>query len=350
MVIASRLFVINLRSKSFVKKVSDSHTGMPLNNKKNSIAEDCEESVLRGFAQQKTLKESVSCQGIGLHTGNQVKMTLHPAAANTGIVFVRSDIGEDAYVDASWRNVTETRRATTISNEAGHHVSTIEHLMAGLAGCGIDNILVEINAPEVPVMDGSAEPFVSMIEGAGVILQSVRRKAIVINKTIRVGNRDSFISLNPASTFGVSFEIEFCNSTLASQALDMKLVNGTFKDEIASARTFGFAYEVDALKKAGLALGGSLDNAIVIEDDNVLNQDGLRYHNELVRHKILDCVGDLYLAGAPIIGQVDAVRSGHALNHELLCTLFSNSDTWSISELSAAVVPGIDNQFAEMTH
>ena len=146
--------------------------------------------------------------------------------------------------------MTETRLATTISNEAGYHVSTIEHLMAGLAGCGIDNILVEINAPEVPVMDGSAEPFVSMIEGAGVILQSVRRKAIVINKPIKVGNRDSFISLNPASTFGVSFELEFCNSALASQALDMKLVNGTSKME-ASARTFGFAYEVDALKKQG---------------------------------------------------------------------------------------------------
>lgn len=323
---------------------------MSFSKNKDIQVVECKDSPSCEFVQQKTIMESITCRGIGLHTGDQVTMTLHPAGTNTGIVFVRSDIGEGGYIDASWRNVTKTKLATTISNEAGHHVSTIEHLMAGLAGCGIDNILVEIDAPEVPVMDGSAKPFVTMIESAGIMVQGARRKAIVITEPIKVGNQNSFISLNPAAKFGVSFEIEFCNTTLAKQALDMKLVNGTFKDEIASARTFGFAHEVDALQKAGLALGGSLENAIVIEGNNVLNQDGLRYHNEFVRHKILDCVGDLYLAGAPIIGQVNAVRSGHALNHELLCTLFSNVDSWRFSELSAAVVPGTGTLSVELQH
>jgi len=267
-------------------------------------------------------------------------MTLRPAEANAGINFLRSDIGADGYVPASWKNVTETKLATTISNESGHHITTIEHLMAGLAGCGIDNALIEIDGPEVPAMDGSAQPFVTMIESSGVLFQNVPRKAIIIEKPIKVGTKNSFISLHPASMFGVSFEIEFNNTALAKQSLEMKLVNGTFKDEIASARTFGFAHEVNAMRKAGLARGGSLKNAVVIQGHNILNQGGLRYENEFVRHKILDCVGDLYLAGAPIIGQVHAVRSGHALNHELLCALFSKPDSWCFSQPSGAVVPG----------
>ena len=228
--------------------ISKSRIGMTFNNK-NIRGEDFKAPYPCELVQQKTVRKSITCRGIGLHTGNQVTMTLHPAMVNAGIVFVRTDIGADCYVEASWRNVAETKLATTISNDAGHLVSTIEHLMAGLAGCGIDNILVELDAPEVPVMDGSAKPFVKMIEKAGVMVQPARRKAIVIKEPIRVGGKNSFISLNPASKFGVAFEIEFCNTTLANQALDMKLINGTFKDEIASARTFGFAHEVDKLKK-----------------------------------------------------------------------------------------------------
>ena len=324
----------------------DSITGLPYNDRperpvggKNACS----------LVTQKTLSKPIKCRGIGLHTGRQITMTLRPAEVNAGIKFLRSDIGADCYVPASWKNVTETKLATTISNESGHHITTIEHLMAGFAGCGIDNALIEIDGPEVPAMDGSAQPFVTMIESSGILFQEAPRKAIVIKKPIKVGTKNSFISLMPAPMFGVSFEIEFNNTALAKQSLEMKLVNGTFKDEIASARTFGFAHEVDAMRKAGLARGGSLKNAVVIQDDHVLNQEGLRYENEFVRHKILDCVGDLYLAGAPIIGQVNAVRSGHALNHELLCNLFSKSDSWCFSQLSKAVVPGTGPLLAD-TH
>ncbi|MGA0314381.1 MAG: UDP-3-O-acyl-N-acetylglucosamine deacetylase [Alphaproteobacteria bacterium] len=324
----------------------DSITGLPYNKSPDSPVGEHNACSL---VQQKTLSKPITCQGIGLHTGRKITMTLNPAEANAGINFLRSDIGGDGFVPASWKNVTETKLATTISNESGHHITTIEHLMAGFAGCGIDNALIEIDGPEVPAMDGSAQPFVTMIESSGVLFQDAPRKAILIKKPIKVGTKNSFISLMPASMFGVSFEIEFNNTALAKQSLEMKLVNGTFKDEIASARTFGFAHEVEAMQKVGLARGGSLKNAVVIEGDNVLNQEGLRYENEFVRHKILDCVGDLYLAGAPIIGQVSAVRSGHALNHELLCTLFSRSDSWCFSQLSGAVVPGTGTLSAD-TH
>lgn len=268
-------------------------------------------------------------------------MTLHPADAATGILFQRTDIGGKAgTIAASWQNVVDTRMATTIGNSRGTHIATVEHLMAALAGCGIDNAIVEIDGPEVPVMDGSSAPFVFLVECAGVRVQKAPRRAIKIDKPISVGDDKKFLSVQPSDAFSVSFEIDFDESPMAQQQMSLKLVNGTFKTEIARARTFGFAHEVNALREAGLAQGGSLDNAVVINGNKVLNGDGLRYDDEFVRHKILDCVGDLYLAGAPIIGAVDALRSGHALNNSLLRSLFDNQDAWSYVEMTDALVPG----------
>ncbi|NKB20209.1 MAG: UDP-3-O-acyl-N-acetylglucosamine deacetylase [Alphaproteobacteria bacterium] len=304
---------------------------------------------------QKSLKSSIGCTGIGLHSGKKVTMSLNPAAADTGIVFHRTDLeGDDRVIPARWDFVVDTRMATTIGNQSGACVSTIEHLMAALAGCGIDNAIIEIDGAEVPVMDGSAAPFIFLVECAGMIEQHAPRKAIKIerpvkagdsDKFIKAGDSDKFISATPDDSFSVAFEIDFEDTAVARQQLSMRLVNGTFKTEIARARTFGFVHEVDALRKAGLALGGSLDNAVVISGDTILNGDGLRYDDEFVRHKILDCVGDLYLAGAPIIGQIDALRSGHALNNLFLTSLFSDDASWSYVEMSDASVPGVSHNW-----
>ncbi len=280
-------------------------------------------------------------------------MTLHPADAGAGISFHRTDVAADeADIPASWRNVVDNRLATTLGNKAGTRISTVEHLMAALAGCGIDNAVIDIDGPEVPVMDGSAAPFIFLIECAGVVEQAAPRRAIRIDRPISVGDEKRSISARPDEIFNISFEIDFEHAAVPRQALTMRLVNGTFKTEIARARTFGFADEVDALRKAGLALGGSLDNAVVISDGKVLNSDGLRYSDEFVRHKILDCVGDLYLAGGPIIGRIDALRSGHRLNHRLLNELFADDEAWSWVEMTDMVVPGaafgweLESQFA----
>ena len=299
---------------------------------------------------QKTLKSSIGCTGIGLHSGKKVTMSLNPAAPDTGIVFHRTDFeGDDRIIPARWDFVVDTRMATTIGNQSGACVSTIEHLMAALAGCGIDNAIIEIDGAEVPVMDGSAAPFIFLVECAGMIDQNAPRKAIKIERPIEVGDSDKFVSATPDESFSVAFEIDFEDTAVARQQLSMRLVNGTFKTEIARARTFGFVHEVDALRKAGLALGGSLDNAVVISGDTILNGDGLRYDDEFVRHKILDCVGDLYLAGAPIIGQIDALRSGHALNNQFLVSLFADDSAWSYVEMSSASVPGVSHSWDQET-
>lgn len=297
---------------------------------------------------QKTLKSSIGCTGVGLHSGKKVTMSLNPAKPNTGIVFHRIDLAvEDRIVPARWDYVIDTLMATTIGNKSGACISTVEHLMAALAGCGIDNAIVEVDGAEVPVMDGSAAPFIFLVECAGMIEQNFPRKAIKIERPIEVGNADKFITATSSDTFSVKFEIDFKDTAVARQNLNMRLVNGTFKTEIARARTFGFVHEVDALRKAGLALGGSLDNAVVINGDTILNGDGLRYEDEFVRHKILDCVGDLYLAGAPIIGQIDALRSGHTLNNQFLVSLFSDESSWSYVEMSDAAVPGVAHSWGQ---
>lgn len=277
---------------------------------------------------QKTLKTSIRCTGTALHCGAKVTMTLRPAAPGTGIAFVRTDIPASPPIPADWRHVTETRLCTTVGAD-GMVVSTVEHLMAALSGCEIDNAIIEIDGAEVPVMDGSAEPFVFLIECAGVVEQNVPRRAIRVLKPVAVRDGSRTASLAPADAFCVSFAIDFDSPAIARQECTFRLVNGTFKSEICRARTFGFLDEFDEMIAAGLARGGSLDNAVVVSGDRILNEGGLRYTDEFVRHKVLDSIGDLYLAGAPIIGHFHGHKSGHALNNRLLRALFADAAAWS---------------------
>jgi UDP-3-O-[3-hydroxymyristoyl] N-acetylglucosamine deacetylase len=278
---------------------------------------------------QKTLRGPVGCSGVALHSGVDAKLRLTPAEAGTGIVLRRTDVANGgSHIPVGWENVVSSHLATTVGNDYGITVSTVEHLMAALAGCEIDNVVVEIDGPELPIMDGSAAPFVGLIEQAGVVEQDALRSVIEVLSPVTVGNDEKWLSLVPSDEFSINFEIDFAASRIARQELAITPVNGTFKSDIAMARTFGFAEDVDRMRSAGLARGGSLDNAIVISGNQVLNQGGLRYEDEFVRHKILDCMGDLYLAGAPILGHVHGVRSGHALNHELLRALFERADAW----------------------
>lgn len=278
---------------------------------------------------QRTLKSGISCKGIGLHSGSKVSITLRPAEPNTGIVFRRTDIaGSGAVIPALWDHVGDTRLNTCLSNGQGVTVRTIEHLMAAFAGTGIDNVIVDINGPEVPVMDGSAQPFVFLIECAGIAEQDAPRRALRILDPVSVRVEDKSATLMPDDSFTLHFEIDFASKVVGRQELALDLGDGVFKREIGRARTFGFEHEVMQLRAAGLAKGGSAHNAVVIGQDKVLNEDGLRYPDEFVRHKMLDAIGDLYLAGAPIIGRFHGVRSGHALNNALLRALFSRSDAW----------------------
>lgn len=279
---------------------------------------------------QRTLKDSIQCSGVGLHGGEHVQMTLHPAEADTGIVFRRSDVRNTPNeILARFDYVSDTRMCTTLRNAEGVSVMTVEHLMAALSGCGIDNLIVEINGPEIPVMDGSAEPFVFLIECAGVVEQDTPRAVVQILEPVIVRKGDCVATLEPAEGFSIQFGIDFDNAVIGRQEISLNLTEPSFKAEICRARTFGFLHEVESLREAGLAKGGSLDNAVVLNGDTVMNDGGLRYANEFVRHKVLDCIGDLYLAGGPIIGSFRGEKTGHALNNELLRTLFANMNAWT---------------------
>jgi UDP-3-O-[3-hydroxymyristoyl] N-acetylglucosamine deacetylase len=293
-------------------------------------------------AAQKTLKTPIGCSGVGLHSGARVAMTLKPAAPGSGIVFHRTDLhGEAALVPASWRNVVDTRMCTALGNAHGARVGTVEHLMAALYGCAIDNAIVEIDGPEVPVMDGSAAPFVFLIECAGTVDQAAIRQGIEVCREVSVLEDGCHVSIAPAAGFSVNFEIDFGDNAIARQTCELDLGHGGFKEDLSRARTFGFVQDIDRLQAAGLARGGSLDNAVVISGNRILNDDGLRYDDEFVRHKMLDCVGDLYLAGAPLIGQVTAVRSGHRHNYSLLSALFADPTAYRYVDLTdTALVPG----------
>jgi UDP-3-O-[3-hydroxymyristoyl] N-acetylglucosamine deacetylase len=293
------------------------------------------EMVDSAIAQQKTLKAAIHCRGIGLHSGLRVGMTMHPAAPDSGIVFRRADRG-GAEIAARWANVVDTSLCTTIGNREGVTVGTVEHLMAALAGLAIDNCLVELDGPEVPVMDGSAAPFVFLLECAGLAEQDAPRRAVKVLKPVAVGNAEKAAALRPDSGFGVSFAIDFASGAISRQELSVSLDPDSFKAELSRARTFGFLHEIDQMRAAGLALGGSLDNAVVVAGDRVLNDGGLRYGDEFVRHKMLDAVGDLYLAGGPLLGQFHGVRSGHALNRRLLEALFADDSAWCYTTLAAA--------------
>ncbi len=279
---------------------------------------------------QRTLKNSINCTGVGLHSGSKITLEIHPAPADSGICFRRTDIrGRNAVIPARWDHVIDTRLCSMLGNADGVTVGTVEHLMAALAGCGIDNAVIELNGGEVPIMDGSAAPFVFLIECAGVVEQDAPRRVIKVLKRIEVGFGAGRVSLSPAPVPSFDFEIDFDSAVVARQQMSLRVVNGAFCKELAKARTFGFLHEVEALWAAGLAKGGSLDNAIVVGHDGILNEDGLRYDDEFVRHKVLDAIGDLYLAGAPVHGRFEGVCSGHAANNKLLRAMFADETSWT---------------------
>lgn len=280
--------------------------------------------------QQQTLKGPINCTGIALHSGEKTSMTLCPADADSGIVFKRIDIeGKDALIPAKWDNVVDTRLCSVLGNAEGVTVSTVEHLMSALAGAGIDNCLIEIDGPEVPIMDGSAAPFLFLVECAGITEQKAARKALRVLKTVTIEEHGKAASLAPADDFSLDFQIDFDSDAVGEQSMSIDLRDGAFKKEIARARTFGFMHEVEALRAHGLIKGGSLDNAVVVSGDRVMNEEGLRYDDEFVRHKVLDAVGDLYLAGGPIVGAFNGVCSGHAANNALLRALFADPTAWA---------------------
>ena len=280
---------------------------------------------------QKTLKNSIRCTGIGLHSGKKIYLSLRPAPANTGIVFRRTD-KENALIPAKVQNVVDTRLCSSVANDDGIRVSTVEHLLAAFAGLGVNNAYVDLNGSEVPIMDGSAAPFVFLIQCAGVVQQKAFKRWIRIKKPISVIHEDKQVSFEPCDRFRISFLIDFDHPLLSEQGEDFDITETTFIKEISRARTFGFLKEVEQLRSNGLARGGSLDNAIVMGDFRILNEGGLRYEKEFVRHKIIDAIGDLYLLGHPIIGHFKGVRSGHALNNLLLRKLLVQTHAWEFVE------------------
>ena len=298
---------------------------------------------------QMTLKGPVECTGVALHSGDTVSMTLRPGAVGSGIVFRRTDIAGGSMIPATWDRVTDTRMSTTVGNEEGATVRTVEHLMAALRGCGIDNAVIDITGPEVPIMDGSAAPFVSLIEHAGIVAQARPRRVIRVRKPVVIDEGKRFASLSPGTGFSLDVEIEFDCAAVSRQTISIGLINGNFKKDLARARTFGFLHEVERLRAEGLVQGGSLDNAVVVSGDKILNEDGLCYEDEFVRHKVLDAVGDLYLAGAPIIGRFRGIRSGHAVTNRLLRALFADADAWcyDVPDASAVEAPVVDRVVAE---
>ncbi|WP_119677842.1 UDP-3-O-acyl-N-acetylglucosamine deacetylase [Indioceanicola profundi] len=292
------------------------------------------------MTRQRTLKAPINCTGIGLHSGSRVRMTLRPAPVDTGIVFIRTDLPvERATVPARWDLVSDTRLCTVISNEGKAAVGTVEHLMAALRAAEIDNLYVELDAPEVPIMDGSSAPFVFLIECAGIVAQPASRRVIRVLKDVRVEDGEKLAALSPAPVSSFHVEIDFASNAIRRQQGSLVLSEGAFKSEVSRARTFGFLHEVEAMRQAGLARGGSLDNAVIINGDRVMNEGGLRYADEFVRHKILDAVGDLYMAGHQILGRFQGVRPGHAMNNRLLRALFADATAWRLEDAAWSEEP-----------
>ncbi|MBF0446063.1 MAG: UDP-3-O-acyl-N-acetylglucosamine deacetylase [Magnetococcales bacterium] len=280
---------------------------------------------------QRTLKNTIRCTGIGLHSGRKVYMSIRPASENTGIIFHRTDLN-GALVPANVANISDTRLCSTVANSQGDVVSTVEHLMAAFAGLGVDNAFVDLDGPEVPIMDGSAAPFVFLIQCAGVVEQKLPKKWIRIKKKVTVKDGEKSASFEPLDHFKISFLIDFNHPIISQQGLEMDISETTFIKDVSRARTFGFLKDMEMLRSNGLAKGGSLDNAIVIGDFRILNEGGLRYEQEFVRHKIIDAIGDLYLLGHPVQGHFKGVRSGHALNNALLNSLLAQKDAWEFVE------------------
>lgn len=280
---------------------------------------------------QKTINNSISCNSVGLHSGCNVNIKIHPAPINTGIIFRRTDLefGKNE-IKAEFKNVTTTNLGTSIANEFGASISTIEHLMASIWGCGLDNLIIEIDNIEVPIMDGSSEPFVFLIECAGITPQNENRKVIEILEKIRIVDGDKFIEVEPANEFGIDLNIDFNHPQIKINNLNFNSNLHSFKNDICRARTFCFKHEIEQMHKLGLAKGGSLDNSIVIDHDKILNDGSLRYKDEFIRHKTLDFIGDLFLAGYYIIGHFKGFKVGHTINNKFLHYLFSNPQKWRL--------------------
>jgi len=284
---------------------------------------------------QHTLRETFTVTGLGVHSGAPATLTVRAAPANNGITFIRTDLTDrDNVITARFDSVTDTRLCTVLANKAGATVSTVEHVLSAFAALGVDNAVVEIDGPEIPIMDGSAAPFVKALDRAGLARQKTLRKVIVIKKTISVQDGDKEVILSPADGQYFGFEIAFDNALIGRQKYLHKMKEASYRAEISSARTFGFLHEVEALRKMGLARGGSLDNAIVVDGDKVLNPDGLRFKNEFVRHKVLDAIGDIYLAGFQIIGHYHGVKAGHAMNNKILHALFADPTAYALVTLN----------------
>ncbi|WP_081581799.1 UDP-3-O-acyl-N-acetylglucosamine deacetylase [Pararhodospirillum photometricum] len=293
----------------------------------------------QGTALQRTLKTTIGCTGVGLHSGKPVSLTLRPAAPGTGLVFRRLDLPENAAreLPVSAGKVTDSRLCTTLSNDAGVSLSTIEHLMAALAALAIDNLLIDVDGPELPIMDGSAQPFLFLIDCAGIQAQAAPRRALRVLKPVSVGDGSAQASLMPAERgLTISFEIAFQAAAIGRQSCRFMMTESIFRRHVARARTFGLREDVDRLHAAGLALGGSLENAVVVDGATVLNEDGLRYEEEFVRHKALDAIGDLYMAGLPLIGRYHGTRASHHLNNQLLRTLLADPTAWRLEAVREA--------------
>ncbi len=279
---------------------------------------------------QKTITSKISCSGVGLHCGKKINITLIPAKDNSGIIFRRVDVKDkNNEIAANYLNVSATNLGTVIRNESGVEVSTVEHLMAAIWGCGIDNLLIEIDGGEVPIMDGSSEPFVFLIECAGIVSQKDDRREIEILKKVRYEEDGKFIEVLPAKEFSLNLEVDF--KGVGKQKFSYTAISSSFKTDICCARTFCFKNEIDHMHKLGLARGGSLKNAIVLnEDGSIINEEGLRYKDELVKHKVLDFIGDMYLSGYFIVGHFNAFKPGHTINNQLLRKLFSDESAWRV--------------------
>ena len=280
---------------------------------------------------QRTLAKSISVTGVGLHSGERVRLTLHPAAENSGILFRRTDLaGEQNQIIAlSPYLINDTRLSSTVVTDQGVRVGTIEHIMSALAAYGIDNILIELNAPEIPIMDGSSLPFVYLLQDAGIVDQAAEKRFLRIKAPVEVREPDKWVRFEPYEGFKITLTIAFDHPVFnrSKQTFTIDFAGQSYIDEIARARTFGFMQEVELMRSHNLGLGGNLNNAIVIDDTDVLNPDGLRYEDEFVRHKILDAIGDLYIAGHPIIGAFTGHKSGHAVNNALLRKILADEST-----------------------
>jgi UDP-3-O-[3-hydroxymyristoyl] N-acetylglucosamine deacetylase len=286
---------------------------------------------------QRTLKASIKTTGVGLHTGARVDMVLRPAAPDTGVVFHRVDLVPPVAIPADARNVGDTRLSSTLKQD-GASISTVEHILSALAGLGIDNLHVDIAGPEIPIMDGSAGPFVFLLQSAGIVEQDAPKKFLRILAPVEVKDGDKWARFDPFNGFKLDFTIDFPHPVFGSENRNVVIdfAQHSYVKEVARARTFGFMQDVEAMRSAGLALGGSLQNAVVLDEFRVLNAEGLRYDNEFVKHKVLDAIGDLYLLGHPLIGQYTAFKSGHGLNNALARALLARPEAYALTTFAAS--------------